>query len=217
MGRWREGAVFTKLRRDGRYALVTSERGKGGPDPPGKVYLINLETLRTQELSPGEKARDRRLECMGFSISGEQVFVTRQFYLDIYGIEGDLTKSVPLDYHAKPTHLIAGMFGSYVMVGDTAGHLMLADTVSPERPQLKGHGAALFIEANKRGTRAIVVFESGMADLVVFDDLNTPVQREVASEGVIFATFSQSEGSEHFLTATKSGEVDLWDFDGGTV
>jgi WD40 repeat protein len=155
---------------------------------------------------------------MGFSSSGEQIFVVRQFYLDIYGIEGERNQSVDLDYHGEPIDLIAGMFGSYVLVGDAMGHLFLADTVSPERPQLNsGHGAALFIETNAKGTRAMVVFESGRADLVVFDKLKTPVQRNVANEGVIFATFSQSKESERFLTATKSGEIDLWNFDGGTV
>jgi WD40 repeat protein len=216
--RWKEGAVFTKLSRDGHYALVASERGKGSPNPPGTAYLINLDNLRTQELPPEKNAVGRRLEYMGFSNSGEQIFVVRQFYLDVYGIEGDHTQSVNLDYHAQPINLIAGMFGSYVLVGDTTGHLFLADTVSSKRPQLtSGHGAPLFIETNEKGTRAIVVFESGKADLVVLDNINTPIQREVANEAVIFATFSQSKGSERFLTATKSGEIDLWNFDGGTV
>ena len=215
MERWREGGVFSKLRRDGRYALVASERGKDGPNPPGTVYLIRLDTLRTKELSPGTQARGRRLEYMGFSTSGEEIFVARQFYLDIYDTQGDLTKSVQLEYHAKPTHLIAGMFGSYVLVGDTVGHIMLADTESPNRPQLKGgrhRDAALLVESNKKGTRAIVVFESGRADLIVLDDLKSPAQYEVATANVTFAAFSESATSGRFLTATKDGKVDLWDF-----
>jgi hypothetical protein len=210
MERWREGGVFTKLRADGRYALVASERGKNGPEPPGTVYLINLETLRTTELIPGEQARNRRLEYMGFSISGNEIFISRQFYLDIYGIEGHLDRSVQLEFHAKPTHLIAGMFGSYVLVGDTVGHLMLADTGSPRRVQLSGgrYGdPALFFESNESGTRTIVVFESGRAELINLEDVNSPIEIEVEKQGVDVATFSRSLRSERFITATKTGEI----------
>ena len=71
MERWRRGDVFTRLRNDGRYALVASERGKEGPDPPGDVYLISMDNLRTKELQPGDQAKCRRLEFMGFSLSGK--------------------------------------------------------------------------------------------------------------------------------------------------
>ena len=46
--------------------------------------------------------------------------------------------SVQLEFHAKPTHLIAGMFGSYVLVGDTVGHVMLADTYFREETATEG-------------------------------------------------------------------------------
>ena len=74
------------------------------------------------------------------------------------------------------------MFGSYVLFGTRWATSCLADTVSQRRLELtSGHGVALLIETNERGTRAIVVFESGRADLVVLDDLTTPVQRKVAN------------------------------------
>jgi WD40 repeat protein len=95
---------------------------------------------------------------------------------------------------------------------------MLADTESPNRPQLKGgrhRDAALLVESNKKGTRAIVVFESGRADLIVLDDLKSPAQHEVATANVTFAAFSESATSGCFLTATKDGKVDLWDFEDG--
>lgn len=217
MERWRQGDVFTKLRRDGRYALVASERGKDGPKPPGTVYLIRLDNLRTTELLPGEQARGRRLEYMGFSASGREIFVARQFYLDIHDLEGKLIKSVQLEYHAKPTHLIAGMFGSYVLVGDTVGHLMLADTESDKRPQLRSsrhRDAAVFFETNAAGTLAIVIFESGRSDLIVLDDLAAPVEHELATEGIVHAEFGPAAQSDRFLTTSKTGRVDVWRFTG---
>lgn len=187
MERWRRGDVFTRLRSDGRYALVASERGKDGPNPPGNVYLINMDNLRTKELQPGDQAKNRRLEFMGFSTSGKEIFVTRQFYLDIYNLEGVRTSSVQLEYHAKPTYLIAGMFGSYVLVGDTVGNVMLADTSSNRRPQLGGRylDAALFIESSSDGNRAIVVFELGRAMLVVMNDPSKPIKFELVTDDTI--------------------------------
>jgi hypothetical protein len=216
MERWRTGDVFTKLRTDGRYALVASERGKDGPKPSGSAYLISLDNLRTTELQPGDQARGRRLEFMGFSTSGNEVFVARQFYLDIYDLAGTRARSVQLEYHAKPTHLIAGMFGSYVLVGDTVGHLMLADTLTDKRPQLRGgrrHAdAALFIESNPAGTRAIVIFESGLASLVVLDQPSAAAQVEIDMKGVIQASFGPGPTPDRFLTASRTGEITVWQF-----
>jgi hypothetical protein len=211
--------IAAQLSENSTCSPTPHERGKEGPTPPGNVYLINLETLRTRELSPGEQGHGRRLEFMGFSTSGDEIFVTRQFYLDIYAITGELTRSVQLAFNAKPTHLIAGMFGSYVLVGDTEGNLMLADTVSDERRQLRRQfqDAPLLVESNERGTRAIVIFESGRADLIALDTPHSPSQHQIANEGVILGSFSQSPGLEHLLAATRQGRIDVWDFDSGKL
>ena len=213
MERWRQGDVFTKLRNDGRYALVATERGKDGPNPPGTAYLISVDNLRTRELLPGDRAKGRRLEYMGFSSSGQEIFLARQFYLDVYDLEGNRTKSVQLEYHAKPTHLIAGMFDSYVLVGDTVGHVMLADTSSDKRPQLKGGrypDAALFIETSPDADRAIVVFESGRAAFLVIDDPASPGEYELATQKTIHAAFSPRPHADRFLTTSRTGRIDVW-------
>ena len=216
MERWRRGDVFTRLRNDGRYALVASERGKDGANPPGNVYLISVENLRTKELQPGHDAKGRRLEFMGFSLSGTEIFVARQFYLDIFDLNGNRTWSVQLEFHAKPTHLIAGMFGSYVLVGDTVGHVMLADRSSwdrPQLPQLEGApypDAALFMEGNPDGNRAIVIFESGRAELVVIDDPSCPCEFELGRSSTMHAAFSPRPGMDRFLTTSHTGRIDVW-------
>ncbi len=219
MERWRQGAVYSRLRQDGRFALVATERGKDGPRPPGTVYLIGLDDMRTVELEAGRKANGRRLEYMGFSTSGEEIFVARQFYLDIYDLDGNRTKSVQLEYHAKPTHLIAGLFGTYVLVGDTLGHIMLADTESGERPQLDGsrtrRDAALFFEENSTGTRAIVVYESGHANLLGFKDPSEPSEHRLAEDGVTDAVFGTSNGNDAFLVGRATGSVDVWQIESG--
>jgi WD40 repeat protein len=125
---------------------------------------------------------------------------------------------VQLEYHAKPTHLIAGLFGSYVLVGDTVGNLMLADTKSSARPQLRGSrylDAALFIESNAQRPRAIVVFESGKSELVVLDDPNAASEFELGTKDTIAVAFSPTAAVDRFVTASKSGQVDVWEFDGG--
>lgn len=218
MERWRRGDVFTKLRNDGRYALVASERGKDGPNPPGNVYMIGMDNLRTKELRPGDVAKGRRVEYMGFSSSGNEIFVARQFYLDVYDLEGIRIKSVQLEYHAKPTHLIAGMFGSFVLVGDTVGHVMLADTSSEKRPQLKGGlypDAALLIESNSEANRAIVVFESGRVQFVVINDPSSPAEYELGTKGTIHAAFIPRPHTGRFLTASQTGQIDVWRFADG--
>jgi hypothetical protein len=218
MERWRQGDVFTKIRDDGRYLIVASSRGKDSNDPPGTVFLVNLDNLRTRELFPGEQASGRRLEYMGFSNSGQDVFVARQFYLDIFSLEANRTKSIQLEYHAKPTHLISGMYGSYLLVGDTVGHLMLADTLSENRPQLEGgkHGdPALFIVSNQDRTCGLVTFESGRTDFINLEYPTSPTQTKIADDAVLFSTFGQSTENNRFLTTNRNGDVVVWNINRG--
>lgn len=211
--------MFSKLSRDGRYALIATERGKEGPNPPGQVFLFSLDGLTSKELQPGNQARGRRLEFLGFSSAGKEIFVSRQFYLDVYDLNGELKVSTQLEYHAKPVHLISGMFGKHVLVGDTIGHVMLADTASESRVQLRGgstQDAPLFVESNTDGNSAILVFESGRADLLSLADLRKVGQLTLPVERVVFADFDQTRAANRFVTATRDGTVDVWEFATGT-
>lgn len=220
MERWRKGEVFTRLRADGRFALVASERGKEGNVPPGNAFLIRLDNLRTLELQPGIQATNRRLEHLGFSFAGDEVFVARQFYLDIFDLEGRRTASVQLEHHAKPTHLIAGRFGSFVLVGDTVGNLMLADTASGVRPQFRGGrhpDSVVFVESNAARDRAVVVFESGRTDFLLLQDLVRVAQKpetfqhRVAETGTVHVAFAPEPRADRFVLSTRSGGVEVWD------
>jgi WD40 repeat protein len=93
---------------------------------------------------------------------------------------------------------------------------MLADTASSKRPQLRGSrypDAALFFEANAAGTRAIVIFESGRADLVVLDEPSSPVEHELAIGGTVNASFGPLSRDDHLPTTSETGEVAVWRFD----
>ncbi len=105
------------------------------------------------------------------------------------------------------------MFDSYVLVGDTVGHVMLADTSSDKRPQLKGGrypDAALFIETSPDADRAIVVFESGRAAFLVIDDPASPGEYELATQKTIHAAFSPRPHADRFLTTSRTGRIDVW-------
>lgn len=219
MQRWREGKMFSKLSSDGRYALVATERGKDGPNPPGQAFLLRLDGLATRELQPGNQAKGRRLEFLGFSSTGDDIFVSRQFYLDIYDLNGELKQSTQLEFHAKPVHLISGMFGTWVLVGDTVGHVMLADTASPTRVQLRGgsaEDAPVFIESSPDSTSAILVFESGRADLLTLSDVRSVRQLTLPAQGIVFAGFSRAGPARRFVTASREGTIDVWDSVAGT-
>ena len=220
MERWREGEVFSKIREDGRYLLLASKRGKSGSNPPGKVFLVSLDTMRTVELLAGDQASGRRLEYMGFAASNDEIFVARQFYLDIYDLEGNLINSTQLEYHAKPTHLIAGRFDGHVLVGDTVGNLMLADTDGTDRPQLHGgarRDAPIHIETHSEKPYAIVIFESGRADFFDFSDINNPLQHQFSKTGVIFCGFSKLPGSMKFVAGFEDGRIEIYSYSAGVA
>ena len=74
-GRWKQGDVFTKPSPDGRHLLVVTERGANGPNPPGEVYLLNNESLRTIKLAPCFNS-NRRVEDAG-SITQSRTYSSR--------------------------------------------------------------------------------------------------------------------------------------------
>ncbi len=212
MQRWRKGDVFSKISRDGRHVLVATERGAEGPDPPGRVFLIGLDSRRTLELHPGTDARGRRLEFMGFSRSGREVLICRQFHLDIFDLEGELLGSRELGYHAKPIHLVGGLFGDYVLVADTLGHVWTADTTAMGGAQLDGGGGtAVFMDSNATGNRWVIVLDSGRADLVTITDPESPSQHRLHDDQALYGTFDLAQDSEQMVTTGRDGTVAVWD------
>ena len=100
-GRFREGFVFSKLSPDGQHVLLTTERGIDGPKPPGEVYLLDNESLHSVELV-ARVGDGRRLEFAGFTRSGAEVLISRQFHIEIYALDGQWKWGREVGYHAKP-------------------------------------------------------------------------------------------------------------------
>jgi WD40 repeat protein len=110
--------------------------------------------------------------------------------------------------------MISGMFGSYVLVGDTVGNMMMADTLSHDRPQLKSGrypDAVLLVESNALNTQAIVVFESGRVVQVDTTDPHALKEYPLVRRDVIYATFSLAAQLERFLMTDSSGTVEIWE------
>jgi hypothetical protein len=215
--RWRKGAVYSRLRADGRFALIASARSEdGAAGGEGKAYLVDLDSLRTIELVDDRKPA-RRLEYVGFSADGNRVLVTRQFYLDVYDLAGKLESSSEQGRTAQPLHLAAGFFaGTWILVCDSERQMWLANAASKEVSRWvhsSRDGPAVLAEADRAGRRAVVAFESGRAILLEVADPHAPVPHGLEASHVTFATFH--DASRRFLTADRSGRIDVWEVGAG--
>ena len=231
---WRTGDVYSRLRADGRYALIASKRGvDGASGGAGKVYLVDLNSMRTQELLNTDTTRHRldntassfhdtsrrRLEYMGFSSDGKKVFITRQFWLDVYELDGTLIFTKQLGQTAQPLHIAAGYFNeTWILVCDSEREMWFIDTATGKTPRWAGRkprnvGPAILVEPSISGRQAIVVFKSGAVFLLTITDSNGPTMIELNAKNVTFASFH--EASNRFATANETGTIQLWELRAG--
>ena len=71
------------------------------------------------------------------------------------------------------------------------------------------------MESNSDGNRAIVIFESGRAELVVIDDPSSPAEFELGANGTMHAAFSPQPHADRFLTTSHTGRIDVWQLTNG--
>jgi hypothetical protein len=210
--RWRQGDIYSRLRSDGRYALIASKRDPDDASQgPGHVYLLDMNSMRTLELE-NDETRRRRLEYMGFSSDGAKIFVTRQFELDVYDLNGELVYSKQLGRTAQPLHIAVGYFaGTWILVCDSERQLWLVDTDTGQSSrwmERTGNVPAVLAEPNLAGDLAVIVFEDGAVALLVADDPNEPRLEYLETRDVTFAAFHDL--TRQFVTANQAGFIELW-------
>ncbi|MEJ2455135.1 MAG: TIR domain-containing protein [Candidatus Thiodiazotropha sp.] len=221
-GRWKQGDVFTKNSRDGRFRLLVTERGRDGPHPPGEVFLLNNETTRVVKLLPSKRP-NYRVEESAFDRSIERVFVTRYFDLYVYDMDGSLIDTYTFSRFTKsPVHLVDGLFlGRWILGAETKGGVWLVDpeggrdAVITVHPEFHGD-ATIFTDMSPDGSRISLVYESGKADLLELERDDQPRLRTLAEQGCLYAGFPTGR-SDQVVTAGERGILSILDIRPKTI
>jgi hypothetical protein len=222
-GRWKQGDVFTKASPDGRYRLIVTERGQDGPNPPGDVYLLNNESLRTTKLEPCFDHKPR-VEDVSFDQGSQNVLVSRYFKLNIYSLSGKCIGKFDLGCYTKsPVHLIEGHIADrFVIAAETKGGLWLVD---PKKSCLSGviqfqrefHGdAAMSATLSPDRRSATVVFASGRAGLVSVEPNTQPHLRDFIKAHALFAGFYPGR-NDQLVTTGDDGSIRHWQISGNEI
>jgi hypothetical protein len=220
--RWRQGAVYSKPSHDGRYLVMVTERGRDGANPPGDVFVINNETMRVVKLVPPPGEDRRRVESVAFDRRSRHVFVTRQFYLHVYDLDGRLVGRYGVQRHTKsPVHIVAGYLGRFVFVGESKGGLWLVDPIDSDRQSRQifrewHRDETLAVDIAPNGRLAALLTRSGNALLVALDGEGEPEMDEVPGGPFGFAGFP-FESSEVIAVATRGGVVKTFATNGALV
>jgi hypothetical protein len=221
--RFKEGNLFTVFSDDGRYALIASGRESGGAGKqPGDVFVVNNETLRTIELSAPESAGFRgRVEYLGFDRDNQRIFVTRQFNLAIFELDGSYVGGFKFSRFTKsPIHLVAGFLNDkFVLGADSKGGVWLVDPNGDETHTLQRewHGdPLLWADVNASGNRISMVFESGRAGVISLEDLDGDQRiKDVVSKDTLYAGFPTHE--DQLFVAGENGLLQSWRFPTGSL
>lgn len=232
---WFSGRLSARLSADGRYALLTTERGASGNDPPGDVYLLNNETLKLVKLDREYKSArsKRRLEYTGFSSSGRRVYVARQYQVEMYTLDGDLINAFDCPCTKYPINIIDGIRGdSQVIVADTDGEAFVLAanntggyasilrrgpggpkdrTVTAFLPDPSGHWA-LLLRGNGTAHLWQVSDRRELIGVVGYRSMQVP-----ADGRVVTAVFAPAPAAGMFVTGGENGMAVVWKVDGSTI
>jgi hypothetical protein len=214
---WFRGRMSARLSPDGKRVLMTTERGRDGPEPPGDAYLLNYETLRLAKLVPPGRdgAYRRRLEYVGFERAGTRIYVARQYDIEIYDADGQFERvlSTGLGTTKYPIQAIEGWDqGKWLAFGDTDGQLVVLRPEAnrgrvlarvPQTPvvEIRVSPSGRWLAALRRNGR-VTLWRSGALDA------GKPVQLD--SGGIATIVFQPGDGVDALLTGGRDGNADLW-------
>ncbi|MDM0001832.1 TIR domain-containing protein [Variovorax sp. J22P240] len=220
-GRWKQGDVYATASLDGRHQLVVTERGDSGANPPGDVYLVNNESLRSVKLE--SCASDtRRVEDAAFDVASERIFVSRHYDVNVYDLAGRCVQRIAMSCCTKsPVHLVRGLLGErYAIVAETKGGLWLVDVTVPsprvEKIQLQREfhaDAAVRAVLSADRQRAAVVFESGRAALVRAPVGDKAQLQDLTKQDALFAAFDPVD-QEQLVVTGRDGILHRYDVGG---
>lgn len=214
--RWKQGDLFSRSSPDGRFRIVVTERGPDGPSPPGEVYLLINESLRTIQLtSCGDTGM--RVEEANFDRSSRHIFLARYFHLGVYTRTGSCVGRYIFSRHTKsPVHIVDGyLLGHFIIAGETKGGVWLVDIEKGPKATREIHrefhgDAVTSISISSSGKRATIVYESGKVNLLSFKNDEEPMLTEVPVKDALYAGF-ENGSDDTIVTAGMDGVVRLWD------
>lgn len=218
---WFRGRLSARLSADGRFAIMTTERGAGGNQPPGDAYLLDNETLKLVKLAPPDPGGlIRRLEYTGFSASGARIFVSRQYDIEIYRSDGRFERRIGGGRLTKyPIQVVEGVRDDGLLVyGDTDGGLFTVEPASQRVTQLDRRPGAPVTElrVSPSGRWLAAIRHNGRLSLwpvgSVAEHARLP---ELPPEGVLTATFNPSRNEDELALAGRAGRIEIWSLAGG--
>jgi hypothetical protein len=227
------GKLSAKLSRDGRYVLMSTERTLQDGDATqtrdtsgvqGEVYLLDNTTLKLVRLqAPSYQALDgprRRLEYAGFSSSGRQIYLARQYNIEIYDVSGRhlLTSLNGAGSTKYPISAVDGVLNdSWIVLGDVAGGIytfsLEANRTSKASEFWMVHHHArdplLEIESSASGSHTAFLRKSGQVQLWRTGVLQRDAVLTVAESGGTALAFGPGRPSEQLAVGNADGRLSL--------
>ncbi|RPI46134.1 MAG: hypothetical protein EHM59_08275 [Betaproteobacteria bacterium] len=220
-----EGRISAQLSRDGRYAVLATDRE--GND----AYVLDYRSLKLTKLEPPQR-RDpikRRLEYLGIGTSGRKIYLARQFNIEIYSIAGEFEREFYLTSTKYPINLVDAVDDDRVVVAaDTTGSVFTVDPAT-EKPLgtitwWKG-SPVMQLEVSPSGRWAVMLHKDGVTVVWPIGEDADPKRWSSSSEknirlpgpGVISVAFSPSAAADVLLAASRDGFVSTWRLDGNRL
>ncbi len=157
----------------------------------------------------------RRLEFFGFGSSGKRIYLSRQFNIEVYSIDGGFLKEFKTGGGCTkhPISHVAGVLDDKLIVyGDTDGRLIKLDYKTGECSSIWRRTGRILIkfDQSRSGQYAVLVFSDHTAYVWEIDPESSREDlMKLTSEGILSARFNPSIDNQ-LLTSGKDGLVTIW-------
>ena len=179
------------------------EREGGGPEFDRKPEIKSRTELK------------RRLEYVGFSQTEHKIYLSRQYNIEVYRVDGTFEKEFKVGGGCTkyPISLVTGVLDDrIVLYGDTNGGVYRLDPTSGRCRGLVGRRGRILIkfEGNEAGDLGAMVFQDRSAAVVGIDE-NITARSFIflPSNKIVVATFRPGV-RDQLLTAGEDGRVVSW-------
>jgi WD40 repeat protein len=184
------------------------ERQAGGPEFRFQPVVVSRRDLK------------RRLEYVGFSATQRKIYLSRQYNIEIYALDGTFEKELETGGGCTkyPISLVTGILDDrLVLYGDTDGTLYRLDPGSGQCHSLARKPGRILIkfDTNAAGDLGAMVFKDRTAAFITLgEDMSSRSLIYLPNNKVVTAIFRPGS-DDQLLTAGEDGRVALWQLDDG--
>ncbi len=220
--------AYIDLPPDGQvtFEVESGQHGLTFLDKDHALSLLDInDSKNTFETKPDIRTRrrtKRRLEFVGFGTSGKKIYLSRQYNVEVYSINGGFLKEFKTGGGCTkyPISYVTGVMDDQLIVyGDTDGGVYTLNYTTGDCQSLGRRPGRILIkfDLNLSGQYGVLVFRDRTASLWEISPKNSRKNLLKLPNKTILSAWFNPRIENQLLTSGEDGLVTLWEIREGTL